>query len=104
MEKFDFYGLYFKDRHTYQHYKEFKNVIECGSSTHTKGFRVGIDDHCLDRLEQQFRREGYRINNTKNYPIIQYDKDTEQEQKFIYLTVGTSITISEQRNKKVRIR
>lgn len=100
MEKFDFYGLYFHDRETYQHYKEIKKAVECSSSTYTKGFRIGIDDGCLDKLERQFRSEGYNIDNTKNYPINQYDKETNKEQQFIYLTVGTSITVTEQRKRK----
>lgn len=93
VDEFDFYNLSFHDRTTYRHYKEYLACIQSRSSTHTKGFTVGVDDYCLDRLEQQFKREGYYTSNTKNSPLRVYNRETDKEEQQVYLTVGTSKTI-----------
>lgn len=92
-DKFDFYNLAFQDRTTYRHYKEYLACIRSRSSTHTKVFTVGVDDYCLDRLEQQFKREGYYTSNTKECPQRAYNQETDREEQHVYLTVGTSKTI-----------
>lgn len=90
---FNFYNLTFNDRTTYQHYKEYKKIIDTKASAHTKGFIVGVDDYCLERLEKQFKREGYYTKNTVSYPIEVYNRETDRNEKEVYLTVGTSHTI-----------
>lgn len=92
-DEFDFYNLAFHDRTTYRHYKEYLACIQSRSSTHTKGFTVGVDDYCLDRLERQFKRDGYYTSNTKNSPLKMYNRETDKEEQHVYLTVGTSKTI-----------
>lgn len=92
-DEFDFYNLTFHDRTTYRHYKEYLPCIQSRASTHTKGFTVGVDDYCLDRLERQFKREGYYTYNTKEYPHRAYNPETNREEQQVFLTVGTSNTI-----------
>lgn len=93
--QFDFYGLTFTDRTTYRFYKEFKQFIGGANSVHTMKFRVGIDNACMDKLERQFRLEGFKTENTKDIPSRQYDNELNKEVSVVYLTVGNSNTIGQ---------
>lgn len=92
MDKFNFYGLSFRDRHTYGKYKEIKKHADYKSSTYTMKF-TKREEHTLRQLQEQFMIEGYNTSNTCSYPIRQYCKELQREDDFIYLEVGTSSTV-----------
>ena len=83
----------FKDRASYRIYKKINKHVRGRSSRFSYAFTVGLNEHLMDAIEQQFKNEGYYTKNTRGVPLTEYNAETKKVEQVIILEVGTSQTI-----------